>query len=130
MNTRRDDFMVLPFRMGDLVDVLLVQSEAGSEWRLPSGPCRKGLPQHESAAWEARRQAGVSGQIYKRPLRPSNQERRVNIFPLLVQVETAATMGSRTTARWFSLQDAAQMVDKDASDALDAFARRIGWRAP
>jgi hypothetical protein len=130
MTPRNNDFVVLPFRMGDLVDVMLVQTEADGTWRLPSGPSRKGVPQYECAAREARRQIGVSGQIYKRPLRPAGQDRSVNVFPLLVQAESHGYRDAYTTTRWFSLEDAAQIVDKPVLDALDAFVRRISWRAP
>ena len=128
MEDQTEHFVVLPFRLGDLVHVLLVRSDAADGWRLPAGPSRKGLPQYESAAREARRQAGVTGQIYKRPLRHTGRARRVNIFPLLVQAGVH-TAEQEATIRWFSLQDAAQMVDRDLRDALDAFAQRIGRRA-
>jgi ADP-ribose pyrophosphatase YjhB (NUDIX family) len=129
MEDQINHLAVLPFRLGDLVDVLLVKSEASSGWRLPGGPSRKGLPQYESAAREAKRQVGLVGQIYKRPLRSAGRVRRVKIFPLLVQIESQLATDSRTTARWFPLQEAAQMVDLDFRDAIDAFAQRIERRA-
>lgn len=129
MKDQTNHFAVIPFRLGDLVDVLLVQSGTSNGWRLPAGPSRRGRPQYESAAREAKRQVGVAGQIYKRPLRSAGRVGQVNIFPLVVQAQSQMEADQQITVRWFPLHEAAQMVDLDFRDALDAFAQRIGRRA-
>lgn len=85
------------------------------------------MTQHISAALKARCDVGVSGRIYKRPLRAAGQDTRLTVFPLLVRDEDPALdEQDRPATRWFSLREAVNLVDKDFRSALDAFARRIG----
>jgi len=116
---------VLPFRVGERVDVLLVAG--GEGWRLPGGAMQKGLTQHASAALEARRETGLSGRIYKRPLRQARGDERVIIFPMLVVNGAAeATDGASGECQWFPLQRAADLLGHSLKPALDDFSRRIG----
>lgn len=121
-----EPFSVLPFKIGKLVNVLLMMSEGDDGWRLPSGGSRKGLSRHASAALAAERQAGVSGQIYKRPIYPDGQTRRMGVYPLLVRTEKRASRSSEpVTLRWFPLMEAADLVEADLRPSIESFAQRI-----
>jgi 8-oxo-dGTP pyrophosphatase MutT (NUDIX family) len=56
---RRDD--------GD-VEVLLITSRGTKRWIIPKGWPIKGLKRHEAAAQEAFEEAGISGNVHKKPL--------------------------------------------------------------
>jgi len=124
-NDRR--LAILAFRLGERVDVLLVPTDDAAGWSLPSGTLQKGMTQHASAALEARREAGVSGRIYKRPLRPTRETDRTIIFPMLVMDEARRdARDNPPRSQWFPLRDALGLIDQTLRPALDDFTRRIG----
>ena len=122
------NLVVVPFREGEQIHVLLVYSSEQRSWRLPSGLRHKGLTQHNSAALKARCDVGVSGRIFKQSL-SSSAGARLAVFPLLVEDETFdSALEDRPTTQWFSLPDAVSVIDKDFRPALHAFAVRMALR--
>lgn len=118
----------LPYRLdGDTLDaparVLLVTSRGTGRWVLPKGNVIRGLSPHASAASEAEEEAGVVGLAcpsaigsYRyRKTRKSGASLMadVDVFPILVteELDEWEEMAVRER-RWFSLSDAADLVDE------------------
>jgi hypothetical protein len=116
--------MILPFRGGRPIDILLVRGSGREGWRLPAAASLRGLTRHASAALAAHREAGVSGRIFKRPIKSRAGGAAVSIYPLLVR-EEMTTGGA--AQRWAPLQEAVSLIDQDLRPALIAFANRAVW---
>jgi phosphohistidine phosphatase len=58
---------VIPYRMNDgKVEVLIVRSSKNKHWVVPKGIHEPGLTATESAAREAKEEAGVEGKVHKK----------------------------------------------------------------
>ncbi|MBX3567451.1 MAG: NUDIX hydrolase [Rhizobiaceae bacterium] len=114
----------LPFRRSgaDRVEFMLLTSRGTRRFVLPKGWPMKGMSEAESAAIEAEEEAGIQGQVAKRPIGRYRYWKRlrtvfapitVAVFPLLVEKERDKwnEMRSRNRA-WLSAQDAALLVDE------------------
>jgi 8-oxo-dGTP pyrophosphatase MutT (NUDIX family) len=119
-------FAALPYRRpaGDAtVEVMLITSRDTGRWVIP-----KGWPSEREAAWdcaarEAREEAGLTGEIHKRPVGSYHYKKlldsglpvwcTVEVFALAVtgRLESWPEQGERV-GRWFSLDDAANAVDE------------------
>jgi 8-oxo-dGTP pyrophosphatase MutT (NUDIX family) len=119
-------FAALPYRRpaGDAtVEVMLITSRDTGRWVIP-----KGWPSEREAAWdcatrEAREEAGLVGEIHKRPVGSYHYKKlldsglpvwcTVEVFALAVtgRLESWPEQGERVV-RWFALDDAANAVDE------------------
>ncbi len=110
---------VVPFRTGsDGLEVLLVTSRRGSHWVLPKGVVDPGLTASESAAKEAREEAGVEGIVGARSLGKYRYEKwggtcKVEVFPMEVTAEADVWPESQTRQReWMTLAEATKRLGK------------------
>ena len=113
--------------------VLLVTSRENKRWVIPKGNPTPGLMPHASAAMEAEEEAGVRGLVCPMPLGSYRYRKKrrngaslmidVDVFPLAVNHELPAWKEqAQRERRWFSLADAASMVDEsDLSDLIRSF---------
>jgi 8-oxo-dGTP pyrophosphatase MutT (NUDIX family) len=124
----------LPFRISEAgnLEVLLVTSRETQRWLIPKGWPMKGKKPHEAAAQEAVEEAGVEGEISRKPLgRYSYWKRKsdhfqlcqVDVFGLSVQrqLKNWRERGQRE-ARWF---DVAEAADRVLEPALADLIRRL-----
>jgi 8-oxo-dGTP pyrophosphatase MutT (NUDIX family) len=118
-------FAALPYRQvsDSIFEVMLITSRDTGRWVVP-----KGWPSEREAAWdcaarEAREEAGLVGEIEKRPLGSYHYKKVLdNGFPVWCTVEVfALAVAERLeswpeqrerTGRWFALEDAANAVDE------------------
>ena len=121
----------LPFRRdkkGTYV-VLLVTSRESRRWVIPKGWPMKGRKPYEAAAREAYEEAGLLGQIGKRPLGFYLYEKRlknrdsvlcqVKVFPLEVRKQLKAwPEQSERELRWFTPAEAAEAVAEPGLAAI------------
>ena len=133
-----DQIAALPYRTrGDGLaaptEVLLVTSRGTGRWVIPKGNLGKREAAHMAAAREAMEEAGVAGAVcpsplgfyhYRKTLRSGAAVRaQVQVYPLAVTDELPdwAESGERTR-RWFSLGEAATLVDEpDLGDLIRSF---------
>jgi 8-oxo-dGTP pyrophosphatase MutT (NUDIX family) len=113
--------------------VLLITSRETRRWIIPKGWPMKGLDDSEAAAREALEEAGVTGRVRRKPIGTYQYWKRgvasfelceVKVYPLEVerQLETWREKGQRE-ARWFSPEDAADLVEEPGLRALIATLR-------
>ena len=115
------------------VSVLLVTSRESKRWVVPKGNPTSSDPPHVAAAIEAEEEAGVRGTVCPIPLGSYRYRKRrktgaslmfdVDVYPLLVSQELDAwkEAGERTR-KWFSLQEAAGMVEEpDLAELIRSF---------
>ena len=120
---RRVQYAALPFRRhsNSRTEIMLVTSRGTGRWIIPKGwPMKRKAP-HAAAALEALEEAGVVGQIGKRPLGSFPHEKLlkegelvicdVKVFALEVtrQRKTWPEKGKRSV-KWFSRAEAARTV--------------------
>lgn len=103
---------------------------------IPKGNQARGLSPHASAALEAHEEAGVRGALCPTPLGSYRYRKRrssgaslmvdVEVFPLLVHDELPAWKEQvQRERRWFTLADAAEIVDEpDLRELIRSFAPR------
>lgn len=128
------------------VDVLLVTSRESKRWVIPKGNPEGGLPPHVAAGKEAKEEAGVLGAVCPTPLGSYRYRKRrktgaslmldVDVYPLSVSQELPEWKEAHERERrWFSLAEAASMVEEDDladlmrsfnSTEFNAAARRAG----
>lgn len=120
----RAQVAALPVRRADdgSPEVLLVTSRTTRRWIVPKGWRIKGLKDHDAAAREALEEAGVIGKVRKKPFGRYNYWKQMpdhfqlcNVTLYLLQVERQLDHWAereQRTSRWFSPQDAAQLVDE------------------
>jgi 8-oxo-dGTP pyrophosphatase MutT (NUDIX family) len=120
---RRQQYAALPLVMGDDGQclVMLVTSRETRRWVIPKGNPEKGLKPHELAAKEAYEEAGLVGEISRKPVGSYRYAKRlrgeksvpceVEVFPLEVerQLENWPEKGQRET-RLFTPVEAAMLV--------------------
>jgi len=105
------------------VMILLVTSRDTGRWVLPKGNLMVGIAPHRAAAREAEEEAGVSGTISRKPLGrfPYRKWRsakryelaKVDVFALNVTKERSNWKEqAERERRWFTREEAAEMVDE------------------
>jgi 8-oxo-dGTP pyrophosphatase MutT (NUDIX family) len=118
----RVQYAALPYRRrsDSKTEVMLVTSRGTGRWIIPKGwPMKRKTP-HAAAAREALEEAGVVGQIGKKPIGSFSHEKlkagqmvvcEVQVFPLEVthQRKTWPEKGKREV-QWFSSAQAAKTV--------------------
>ena len=120
----RKQYAALPWRhVGAGREVLLISSRDTGRWVIPKGWPIKGLSPAETAAREAYEEAGLGGQMSKKPIgafdygkrldNGSVQPCRVEVFGLeqMVQHPQWPEQGQRIL-QWFSVPEAAEAVDE------------------
>ncbi len=110
---------VLPYRHGaNGLEVLLVTSRRGSRWVPPKGIVEPGLTAPESAAKEAREEAGVVGAVSANSLGRYRYKKwggtcEVEVFPMAVTAATNSWPEAETRRReWMTVDEASQRVSK------------------
>jgi 8-oxo-dGTP pyrophosphatase MutT (NUDIX family) len=112
------------------VRVLLITSRETRRWIIPKGWPMKGRTNAQAAAQEALEEAGVEGRVRKEPfgkyLYWKRGETNFELCEVLVyllevtrQLETWREKGQRE-ARWFSVEDAADLVEEPGLTAVIA----------
>lgn len=122
---RKLQYAAVPYRRtaeGE-TEVLLLTSRETRRWVIPKGWPIRGKKPHDSAAREAREEAGIVGHTsreaigsyrYDKRLKNGEETRcKVEVFPLAVtgQRKRWPEKGQRTL-RWFALSDAARAVQE------------------
>jgi len=120
----KTQYAALPWRhSGGAREVLLISSRDTGRWVIPKGWPIRGLSPAESAAREAYEEAGVGGQIGKRPIGAfeypkkldsgKTQTCKVEVFALeqMIQHPTWPEQGQRKL-QWFSLTEAVSAVQE------------------
>ena|SRR5690242_10530601 len=126
---RRVQYAALPWRrINSATEVMLITSDSG-RWIIPKGWPMKRTPPHFTAAREALEEAGVLGQIGKRPIGSFSHRKvlkqgravvcEVEVFPLEVtsQRKTWPEKGKRKV-KWFSPSAAARAVHQPLLGAI------------
>jgi 8-oxo-dGTP pyrophosphatase MutT (NUDIX family) len=113
----------LPYRIADgEAEVLLVTSRGTRRWIIPKGWPIKGKKNHRVAELEAFEEAGVQGQVARRPFGQYEAWKRlsdhfllctVEVYPLQVRRQRKSWLeqGQRRTL-WFKILDAADIVEE------------------
>ncbi len=128
---RYHQFGALPFkwdRDGSL-KVMIVTTRRRKRWMIPKGWPIRGLKPSAAAAREALEEAGLVGQIAKRPLGSFTYEKRldpdssvvctVKVFAFKVRQQRKTWPEKKERqARWFSVAEAAGAVDEPELTAL------------
>ena len=122
----------LPIRRDDCgqTRVLLITSRETRRWIIPKGWPMKGRTNAQAAAQEALEEAGVEGRVQKEPVGKylywKRAETNFALCEVLVylldvrrQLDTWPEWGQRE-ARWFSVEDAADLVDEPGLTAIIA----------
>lgn len=101
-------------------EILLVTSRGTGRWVAPKGGRMKGLKDHEAAAVEAEEEAGVSGQVRRKPLGAYNYWRRtdqdfrltkVSVFVLRVDDQRDRWKeDAQRQRRWVGILEGADLV--------------------
>ncbi len=120
----KKQYAALPWRhSGASLEVLLISSRDTGRWVIPKGWPIKGLSPAESAAREAFEEAGLGGQISRKPIGSFTYDKRlgdgtvqacdVEVFSLeqMIQHTDWPEQGQRTL-RWFSVPEAAEAVQE------------------
>ena len=127
---------VLPWRLVDSLEVLLITSRETARWVIPKGWPIKGKPGPRSAAQEAFEEAGVEGDLdtqaigaypyLKRLKDGSTRPLSVEVFPLKVSRELPDwPEKDQRQRRWFKLPEAAEAVDEpELGDIIRSFTPR------
>lgn len=123
-------YAALPWRdIGQGIEVLLISSRETKRWVIPKGWPIASLSPPQSAMREAFEEAGVGGQIARKPLGQFDYMKRrkdgtevacnVDVFPLevLIQHREWPEQGQRD-ARWFRRDEAAASVDEPGLAAI------------
>jgi 8-oxo-dGTP pyrophosphatase MutT (NUDIX family) len=117
----RAQYGALPYRFAGGLKVLLITSRETRRWVIPKGWPMKGRSPHAAAAREALEEAGVVGQISKKPLGSYAYEKRmktgqsipcrVDVFPLKVSAQKRTWPEKDERAHhWFDWEEAADAV--------------------
>lgn len=121
---KKRQYAALPWRYsGGNREVLLISSRETGRWVIPKGWPIKGLSPAETAAREAYEEAGLGGQISKKPIGEFEYDKRLDdgtTLPCRVEVFTLERMiqhpdwpeqGQRKR-QWFSVPEAAEAVQE------------------
>ena len=120
----RSQIAAMPVRRGldGAMEILLLTSRTTRRWIVPKGWPIKGLADHEAAAREAYEEAGLVGRIGRKPVGRYRYWKRlrdhftfceVKLYLLEVQQQLADfPEREQRELHWFSLADAADLVDE------------------
>jgi 8-oxo-dGTP pyrophosphatase MutT (NUDIX family) len=125
----RVQYGALPFRMGNGIEILLITTRETQRWIIPKGWPMKGRRPRGAAAQEALEEAGVTGDIERRPCGAYLYTKRgfagqswlckVEVFPLRVRKEREQWRErDQRTRRWFHFIEAADAVTEPGLRSL------------
>jgi 8-oxo-dGTP pyrophosphatase MutT (NUDIX family) len=132
-------FAALPYRRlaDSSLEVMLITSRDTGRWVVPKGWGSDGEAAWDSAAREAREEAGVVGEIHRRPLGTYHYKKVLDSgMPVWCTVEVFALafverlpswpeQGERAI-RWFTLDEAARAVDEpDLGELIRALPQHV-----
>jgi 8-oxo-dGTP pyrophosphatase MutT (NUDIX family) len=133
----RVQYAALPWRAGEVVEILLASSRDTRRWVIPKGWPMKNRKPHGAAALEALEEAGIVGKIEKAPIghyhyykRLKNGARllcRVEVFPMKVvrQRKTWREQSQRVT-QWVPIDEAAELVgETELSELIRRFGEKL-----
>lgn len=117
---------VIPYRIHNgVLEILLIRSSKRKHWVIPKGIQEPGLTPQQSAAKEAREEAGVEGVVDNRPIshyhyRKWGAECRVELYPMAVErlIDAPEWEESHRGRRWVTPEEAASMVQQPALKLL------------
>lgn len=125
MKKAREQIAALPLRWNDdhEVEVLMITSRDTGRWIVPKGWTMRDVKPWAAAAIEALEEAGAKGHIarevfgtyrYDKILDDSSpQPCRVRVYPMIVEkLKTDWKEKDQRTRKWFSLSQAADLVDE------------------
>jgi len=129
--SNRVQYAALPYRLNDAstIEVLLVTSRETKRWVIPKGWPKKSVEPWDSAASEAREEAGVVGVVGTEAIGSYSYEKRlksgnlvtcdVRVFPLRVKrcQRSWPEKGQREIS-WFSPDQAAASVQEPLLSAI------------
>jgi len=124
---------VVPFRHGDGgLEVLLVRNRNDTKWICPKGVVENGMTEEQSAANEAREEAGVLGEVHSVRLGTYRQKKwggvcTINMYPMTVTqvLNTWLEINLRKRA-WFPVAEASDVCDKAIRDIVAALPDVVG----
>lgn len=115
-------------------EILLVTTRTTRRWVVPKGWRMKGRKGHEAAAIEAREEAGIIGKVRKKPLGRYLYWKRMDDYFQLCRVTLYLLKAERRLeswaedsqrqSHWFSLDDAADLVEEPGLKAAIRALRR------
>jgi 8-oxo-dGTP pyrophosphatase MutT (NUDIX family) len=121
----RVQYAALPYRRSTdgTLEIMLVTSRETRRWVIPKGWPMKGRKPHVSAAREAFEEAGLVGEVGKRPIGSYAYEKRVKdgavvpckveVFPLDVRAQRKRwPEKAQRDTRWFSPHEAVEAVNE------------------
>lgn len=123
-------FGTTPYRLDakGRLSVLLITSRETHRWVIPRGNPISGLSPRASAAQETFEEAGVKGQVEKKPIGTYDYDKRkdgtsvptrVEVFPLAVKVESSKwPEQSERKRHWFDPEEAAKAVEEPGLASL------------
>lgn len=115
------------------VSILLITSRESGRWVIPKGNLAASTPPHVAAAQEAEEEAGIIGAACPVPLGTYRYRKKrgsgaslmidVDVYPFAVTQELDAWKeAAQRTRQWFTLSDAADLVDEeDLRDLIRSF---------
>ena len=120
----KKQYAALPWRFtGAGREIMLISSRDTGRWVIPKGWPIKGLTPAETAAREAYEEAGLGGQVSKKPIGEFEYGKRLNggkvqptkvevfAFEQMVQHPEWPEQGQRKL-QWFSVTEAAEAVEE------------------
>jgi 8-oxo-dGTP pyrophosphatase MutT (NUDIX family) len=137
MDQPRAQFGALPYRLNPDLEILLVTSRGVGRWVIPKGWPVRGKSPRGSAAVEALEEAGVVGEVSKRPIGVydyvkimadgAGQDCLVTVFPLRVKARKAKWREQdQRQSDWFDWKRAAALVDEPGlADIIRDFAAAL-----
>jgi 8-oxo-dGTP pyrophosphatase MutT (NUDIX family) len=136
----RLQYGVLPYRVTDEVEIMLISSRETKRWVIPKGWPIKGKKPHISASIEAFEEAGLIGDAdshaigafyYVKRLKKGDEALcKVEVFPLKVKGQAINwPEKNQRTCEWFSASEAAELVQEpELRDLLHRFRTKIEKR--
>lgn len=109
---------VIPYRQqnGDL-EILMISSRKKRRWVIPKGVKEPELSAQASAAQEALEEAGIEGQVSKRPIGRYEYEKwggtcSVEVFTMMVEKVHEEWLESYRDREWVSVKQAVRRVNE------------------
>lgn len=132
MKKAKEQIAALPLRWNDddQVEVLMITSRDTGRWVVPKGWTMKDVKPWAAAAIEALEEAGAKGHIAREVFGTYSYDKilddataqpcRVKVYPMIVEkLKTDWKEKDQRTRKWFSLSEAAELVDEpELSDML------------
>lgn len=126
---------VVPYRIQDgQLRILVIGSRAGDHWVVPKGIQEPGLTARESAAVEAREEAGVEGEVMPEPLGNYRYpkwgaECSVTLYGMRVErmAEDAEWLERHRERKWLPVAEAIRLLkQKELGPLIEKLAKQLG----